>query len=130
MVDVFPKERRSYVMSRIRSHGNASTELRLIAVFKELGISGWRRNYPLFGKPDFVFQSEKVAVFVDGVFWHGHPRLPSGRRDAGPSEPTSGQDGLPVSGSETSTALSESPSGSFSTIPPQYQRGNRRCFYA
>jgi len=75
MVDVFTRERRSYVMSRIRSSGNKATELRLMLLFKMLGIRGWRRNYPIFGKPDFVFPKLKVVVFVDGVFWHGHPTL-------------------------------------------------------
>jgi DNA mismatch endonuclease (patch repair protein) len=38
------------------------------------GITGWRRRQPLFGKPDFVFRKQKVAVFVDGCFWHGCPK--------------------------------------------------------
>ena len=44
----------------------------MIKIFKELKISGWRRTYPLIGKPDFVFPKKWVAVFVDGCFWHGH----------------------------------------------------------
>jgi DNA mismatch endonuclease (patch repair protein) len=75
MADVFTKDRRSYVMSRIRSHRNLGTELSLIVVFKKAGIVGWRRRYTLFGNPDFVFPKAKIAVFVDGVFWHSHPRL-------------------------------------------------------
>jgi DNA mismatch endonuclease (patch repair protein) len=59
-------------MSRIRSRGNRDTELRMIAVFREHGITGWRRNGRVFGKPDFVFPREKLAVFVDGCFWHRH----------------------------------------------------------
>jgi DNA mismatch endonuclease (patch repair protein) len=58
-------------MSRVRSKGNFSTELRLIALFRKEGISGWRRGYPLFGRPDFVFPKLHLAVFVDGCFWHG-----------------------------------------------------------
>ncbi len=61
-------------MSLIRSHGNKATELRLIAIFREFGITGWRRNQPLLGKPDFTFRSERVVVFVDGCFWHGCPK--------------------------------------------------------
>lgn len=60
-------------MAAIRSHGNRRTELRLLKIFKDVGITGWRRNYPLFGKPDFVFRSERLALFVDGCFWHGCP---------------------------------------------------------
>ena len=47
-------------------------ELRLIEIFKQNGITGWRRNYPVKGHPDFVFPKQKIAVFVDGCFWHGH----------------------------------------------------------
>lgn len=72
MADVFDKETRSAVMSKIRSKGNKSTEMRLIEVFAELGIKGWRRNYPVKGHPDFVFPKMRIAVFVDGCFWHGH----------------------------------------------------------
>ena len=72
MADVFDEAQRSAVMSRVRSSGNKSTELRLIKLFKSAGITGWRRNYPVKGKPDFVFMKHRVAVFVDGCFWHGH----------------------------------------------------------
>ncbi len=61
-------------MSLIRSRGNKATELRLIGVFREYGITGWRRNQPLLGKPDFTFRRERVVVFVDGCFWHGCPK--------------------------------------------------------
>ena len=74
MADVFTKSKRSEVMSRIRSRGNRGTELRLIAIFRLYGITGWRRNQPVFGHPDFVFPRERIAVFVDGCFWHGCPR--------------------------------------------------------
>jgi DNA mismatch endonuclease (patch repair protein) len=74
MPDVFTKAKRSAVMSLIRSRGNRATELSLIALMGEHGITGWRRNAPVYGKPDFVFRGPKVAVFVDGCFWHGCPR--------------------------------------------------------
>lgn len=72
MADVFDKEKRSDIMRRVRSKGNKSTELRLIEIFKQNAITGWRRNYPVKGRPDFVFPKKKIAVFVDGCFWHGH----------------------------------------------------------
>ncbi len=72
MADVFNKEKRSDIMKHIRSKGNKSTELKLIEVFKTLGITGWQRNYAVIGHPDFVFLKRKVAIFVDGCFWHGH----------------------------------------------------------
>jgi DNA mismatch endonuclease (patch repair protein) len=69
---VFDKNKRSEIMSLIKSSRNASTEQRLISVFNTYGVKGWRRKYKVYGKPDFVFHREKVAVFVDGCFWHGH----------------------------------------------------------
>lgn len=72
MADVFDKEKRSTIMQKVRSKGNKSTELKLIEIFHEAGITGWKRNYPVKGHPDFVFLKKRVAVFVDGCFWHGH----------------------------------------------------------
>src|ERR1051325_4733782 len=74
MPDVFTKQQRSRCMSAIRSKGNKDTELKLIAIFREYGITGWRRNQNVVGKPDFVFREERLAIFVDGCFWHGCPR--------------------------------------------------------
>ena len=62
-------------LSRVRSGGNKSTEVRLIGLLRRHEVTGWRRRYPLIGNPDFVFPSVRLAVFVDGCFWHGHPRL-------------------------------------------------------
>jgi DNA mismatch endonuclease (patch repair protein) len=73
MPDVFTKAKRSEVMSRIRSRGNKDTELALAKLFRRHKITGWRRNQKLFGKPDFVFPKLRLAVFVDGCFWHGCP---------------------------------------------------------
>ena len=72
MTDIYDKDRRSAVMRNIKSKNNKSTEICLIGVFRELGIKGWRRNYPVKGHPDFVFPKKRIAVFVDGCFWHGH----------------------------------------------------------
>lgn len=72
MADVFDDEKRSEIMSKVHSKNNKSTELKLIQVFEENHIKGWRRNYPVKGHPDFVFLDKKIAVFVDGCFWHGH----------------------------------------------------------
>jgi DNA mismatch endonuclease, patch repair protein len=80
---VFSRKRRSEIMSKVKGHGNAATELRLIRIFRDHKIHGWRRNVRLFGKPDFVFAEFRVAVFVDGCFWHGcpaHGMLPASNR--------------------------------------------------
>jgi DNA mismatch endonuclease (patch repair protein) len=130
MADRLTTAQRSALMARIRSAGNASTELRLVALLRAGGITGWRRgcrlrlrgqradggrrrtdrsvkgqtagrglkrratvghpcssaksvvgtcrpssavSHPLTVKPDFVFRSERLVVFVDGCFWHGCP---------------------------------------------------------
>lgn len=83
MADVFTKAKRSQVMSRIRGRGNKDTELALAKLFRAHGITGWRRHQNMFGKPDFLFREARLALFVDGCFWHGCPRhckLPTGNR--------------------------------------------------
>ncbi len=70
--DVFETAKRSEIMSKVKSTKNRSTELRLRDEFKRLHITGWRRQGRVFGKPDFLFPKLRVAVFVDGCFWHGH----------------------------------------------------------
>ncbi len=74
MPDIFTKKKRSAVMSRIRGSGNKDTELRLIIIFRAYHITGWRRNSKLPGKPDFVLPSRRLAIFVDGCYWHGCPK--------------------------------------------------------
>jgi len=71
VIDVFSKQKRSEVMSCIRSRGNKDTELALAKLLRCNRITGWRRNRPVFGKPDFIFPKFRLAVFVDGCFWHG-----------------------------------------------------------
>jgi DNA mismatch endonuclease (patch repair protein) len=81
--DVFNKKKRSEVMSRIRSRGNKNTELALAKLFRRNKIIGWRRNQKIFGKPDFVFPKIRLALFVDGCFWHVCPKhgtQPKGNR--------------------------------------------------
>ncbi|HWV51726.1 very short patch repair endonuclease [Pseudorhodoplanes sp.] len=84
MADVFSPQKRSEIMSRVKSRGNQLTEMRLIELFRTHGFVGWRRNARLFGRPDFVFRKQRVAVFVDGCFWHGCPRhgsVPASNRE-------------------------------------------------
>src|SRR5437868_558188 len=59
-------------MSLIRSSGNKTTESKLRLALVRNGVRGWtlhRRD--VFGTPDFYFQKQKLAIFVDGCFWHG-----------------------------------------------------------
>ena len=71
--DHLSREGRSRNMAAIRSK-NTKPELALRRALHARGVRGWRchvRNLP--GKPDLAFTRWKVAVFVDGAFWHGHP---------------------------------------------------------
>jgi len=62
-------------MSAIRSKGNRTTEKAVRYRLVRAGISGWTLHSPdLAGKPDFVFREQRLAVFVDGCYWHGCPR--------------------------------------------------------
>lgn len=63
-------EKRSRIMSAIRSRNNATTELSFASLLRSNGLHGWRRHSALPGKPDFAFPKIKIAVFVDGCFWH------------------------------------------------------------
>ncbi|MGA2138537.1 MAG: very short patch repair endonuclease [Verrucomicrobiia bacterium] len=59
-------------MRAVRGRGNKSTELRLRLALVRSGLKGWcigPKQVP--GRPDFYFPEAKVAVFVDGCFWHG-----------------------------------------------------------
>ena len=101
MADVFSKKKRSEVMARIRSRGNQATEVALAKLFRRHQITGWRRHLKLrvtsdewqvtrktrvpapspvtrhpslAVRPDFVFRQARIALFVDGCFWHGCPK--------------------------------------------------------
>ena len=71
-MDQFSTSVRSEIMRAVKSQGNKSTEIKVLEFFKARNFKGWRRNYPVFGRPDFVFPKKKIAVFADGCFWHGH----------------------------------------------------------
>jgi DNA mismatch endonuclease (patch repair protein) len=74
MPDFLSREHRSALMSRIRGRGNKETELALAKLLRRHGVKGWRRHQSIFGKPDFIFPKARLAVFVDGCFWHGCPK--------------------------------------------------------
>jgi DNA mismatch endonuclease, patch repair protein len=86
--DIFTKAKRSEVMSRIRSRGNKGTEGALAKLLRRHKITGWRRHVQIVTsprpspqrgegvrvRPDFVFRQTRLALFVDGCFWHGCPK--------------------------------------------------------
>lgn len=80
MADTVTRARRSRVMARVRRE-HTPAELAVRRAIWASGLRGWRtqaRELP--GRPDLVFRRARVAIFVDGAFWHGHPsRYPAGR---------------------------------------------------
>src|SRR5438105_169392 len=83
VADTFTKSQRSHIMRQVRSRGNKATELILIRLLREAGITGWRRHVDMRGRPDFTFRKQRVVIFVDGCFWHGcakHCRMPASNR--------------------------------------------------
>lgn len=73
MVDVHTQQKRSYNMSRIKCK-NTKPELVIRKLLSSNGIRGYRLNYKLTGKPDIVFTKYKLAIFIDGCFWHKCPK--------------------------------------------------------
>ena len=94
MVDTVSRQVRSQIMSRIRGTGNKRTDKAVASMLRKAGIKGWRRHvviklpptksamsvasdgtkFKSQVRPDFVFRKQKVALFIDGCFWHGCPR--------------------------------------------------------
>ncbi len=71
-------------MALVRGSKNKSTELKLLELMKKNGLTGWRRGVKMMGAPDFIWRKERLAIFVDGCFWHGcprHRRVPKSRVD-------------------------------------------------
>lgn len=73
MADHLSREGRSKVMAAIRSK-NTRPELLLRRALRQAGATGYRLHlHSLPGRPDIAFTRWRIAIFVDGVFWHGHP---------------------------------------------------------
>ena len=69
MADIFTPEKRSWVMSRIRSR-NTGIERRMRTILRENRLH--YRSYPkMYGSPDFLVE-KSILVFCDGDFWHGY----------------------------------------------------------
>lgn len=73
MVDNLSPEDRKKTMRAVKGKGT-KLEKRLFATLAGMGLKGWRKNANnVTGKPDVVFNQERLAIFVDGCFWHGCP---------------------------------------------------------
>ena len=68
-MDKLMKAQRSYNMSQIKSK-NTKPEILLFRMLDKAKIR-YRKHYNIFGKPDIAFPKQKLAIFIDGEFWHG-----------------------------------------------------------
>ena len=85
MTDNLTPEYRRKTMQAVKAKGTG-LERSIAAMLAGMRLKGWRRNVSdLPGKPDFVFDSCRLALFIDGCFWHGCPicrrPLPKANRD-------------------------------------------------
>jgi DNA mismatch endonuclease (patch repair protein) len=70
MSDMFDKETRRRIMRAVRTTATEPEE-RLAVALRALGLRFRRNDARVFGRPDIVFPKARLAVFVDGDFWHG-----------------------------------------------------------
>ena len=71
MADKFTKEKRSEIMSKIRSK-DTKIEIKLRKALWAAGLRGYRTHYKLPGKPDILFNKKKLIIFTDSSFFHGY----------------------------------------------------------
>jgi DNA mismatch endonuclease (patch repair protein) len=75
MADKISKDQRSALMAKVRSTGNRSTEGRVETALRAARIAGWKKHpKSIPGCPDFYFPKARLAVFVDGCYWHACPK--------------------------------------------------------
>jgi DNA mismatch endonuclease Vsr len=69
-VDKLTKEQRRKNMQAVKSRGSKIESMLAKEMWKR-GLRYRKNNKTVFGKPDFTFKKFKIAIFVDGEFWHG-----------------------------------------------------------
>ena len=85
MPDVFSKQKRSWIMGRVKSE-STRPEMRVRRRLHALGFRFRLHRADLPGKPDITLPKHKTVIFVHGCFWHGHPgckhaALPASNRE-------------------------------------------------
>jgi DNA mismatch endonuclease (patch repair protein) len=71
-MDILDKTQRSFNMSQIKSK-NTQIELKLRKLLWKNGLKNFRIHTKIIGKPDIYFPVKKLAIFIDGCFWHKCP---------------------------------------------------------
>lgn len=72
-MDNLTKNQRSYCMSRIRSK-DTKVEFKFRRYIRSKNLKGFRTKAKIPGKPDLFHSRKKIAVFIDGCFWHKCPK--------------------------------------------------------
>lgn len=72
-MDTHTKKQRSYNMSQIK-RSNTKPEITFRKYVWSKGVRCYRVKNKIPGKPDLYFPSKKIAVFIDGCFWHKCPK--------------------------------------------------------
>jgi DNA mismatch endonuclease (patch repair protein) len=73
-MDKVSKKIRSEIMRAVKSNRNKSTEWLFRSALMRNKLRGWKVNPKIQFKPDFAFTKKKIAIFIDGCFWHGCPK--------------------------------------------------------
>jgi DNA mismatch endonuclease (patch repair protein) len=73
MTDRLTPSQRKFNMAQIKSK-NTVPEIIIRKLLYHSGVRGYRVHYSLPGKPDIVFVRKKIAIFIDGCFWHKCPQ--------------------------------------------------------
>ena len=79
MTDVFTKEKRSWIMSRVKGR-DTKPEILVRSVVHRMGYRFRVHRRDLPGNPDVVLPRHGKVIFVHGCFWHGHKRCPRSTR--------------------------------------------------
>ncbi len=79
MTDVFSKEKRSWIMSRVKGR-DTKPEILVRSFVHRMGYRFRIHGRDLPGNPDIVLPRHGKVIFVHGCFWHGHNRCPRSKR--------------------------------------------------
>jgi len=79
MTDVFSKEKRSWIMSRVKGH-DTKPEIIVRSMVHRMGFRFRLHRRDLPGNPDVVLPRHGKVIFVHGCFWHGHKGCPRSSR--------------------------------------------------